>query len=323
VLGESNGSFNRGVKADFSFLDGLEVFENVDDVECNVEKLNSFEQICGKVVQKDDLPVVFLKIKGRKALHIEISSDVEKYEVDISDVGYLCIKVEEGVSGVVNLIGNDKNSCLLEGVLEKNSELELNVDVCESDTVFVSRLRLEDRAKLELNVADMNVVNGYFDVKNFVEGVSAEANVNWVYLSGGKDKKNVYVANYFQNKNCNGKILVKGVQEEQSRVTFLGEINIGLEGGGTDSYLKEDVMMLDESSYIEAIPSLEIKTNDVKAGHGVAISKITEDRLFYLQSRGLDGNAARKLLKQGFLKSGYAEFSDDRLVDKLDKIIML
>jgi Fe-S cluster assembly scaffold protein SufB len=45
--------------------------------------------------------------------------------------------------------------------------------------------------------------------------------------------------------------------------------------------------------------------------------------LFYLQSRGLDGNAARKLLKQGFLKSGYAEFSDDRLVDKLDKIIML
>lgn len=322
VLGDYDGGINRGVKVDMSFLDKIKA-EFSEEVDCDdVEKLRGFEQICGKIVQKNDLPVSLLKLKARKALFLELSEDVEKVDVDMGDVGYLCIKVCPGVSGVINLVGGRLNSCFVEGILEEGSELEMNIDVCESESVFVSRLKIMESAHLNMNVGDLNVENGYFDIKNFLEGRLACANVNWIYLSGGRGLKNAYVANYFQNKNCNGEILVKGVQEEKSKVTFLGEINISLNGGGTDSYLKEDVMVLDESSYVEAIPSLEIKTNDVKAGHGVSISKITDDKMFYLKSRGLNEDVARNLLRQGFLKSGYEKFGNISLVEKMDKIVM-
>ncbi len=320
VLCEYDGGVNRGVKIDTSFLDNLSVSEN-SEIDCIGADLKSFEQICGKVVQSGDLPVEILKIEGRKALFVELNEDVEKVEVDLSGVGYLCVKVVEGMSGVLEITGGDLNCCLIEGVVGVGSGLDLEVDVCDSETVLVSRIRVEERGVLNYRVADLGVENGYFDIKNFLEGRAAKADVDWVYLNNGSEKKNANVANYFQAKDCNGQILVKGVQEDKSRVTFLGEINISLEGGGTDSYLKEDVMILDNSAYVEAIPSLEIKTNDVKAGHGVAISKITEDKLFYLKSRGISDEVAKKLIKQGFLRSGYENFENQDMIEKLDKLV--
>jgi hypothetical protein len=323
VLGEYDGGINRGVKIDDKFLDNV-AFGDFDGKELenlDVEKLTSFEQICGKVVQRGDLPVDFLRLEGRKALYIELNHNVEKVEVNLEGVGYLCVKVVDGVSGVVEINGGDLNCCLIEGVVGVGSRLDLEMDVCESETVLVSRIQLEEKAVLNFRVADLEVENGYFDIKNFLIGRLAKADVEWVYNNDGNEKKNAYVSNYFQAKDCNGQIMVKGVQEEKSRVTFLGEINISLEGGGTDSYLKEDVMILDESAYVEAIPSLEIKTNDVKAGHGVAISKITEDKLFYLKSRGISDVVARKLVKQGFLRSGYENFENQDMIDRLDELV--
>lgn len=323
VLGEYDGGLNRGVKIDTEFLDKVisENFNGQDIENLSVEKLTSFEQICGKVVQRSDLPVEFLRLEGRKALYVELNSNVEKVEVNLDGVGYLCVKVVDGVSGVLEVSGGDVNCCLIEGVVGEGSGLNVEVDVCESETVLVSRIRLEEKAVLNFRVADLGVENGYFDIKNFLMGRLAKADVEWVYNNEGNEKKNAYVANYFQAKDCNGQILVKGVQEDKSKVTFLGEINISLEGGGTDSYLKEDVMILDETAYVEAIPSLEIKTNDVKAGHGVAISKITEDKLFYLKSRGISDEVARKLIKQGFLRSGYENFENQDMIEKLDELV--
>lgn len=316
-LDSYDGGINRGVKINTNFLS--EFSQDAVNYE-DVDKLESFTQICGNIVQKNDLPVEILRLKDRSVLFIDFT-DGESIDVDLEDVSYVCVKVSNGTAGELNLKGSDLNNCFLEGLIEADSSLVINLDICESETVWVSRIKLGKGSELTYKVADLNVKNGYFDIKNFLEGRSAKADVEWVYLNSGNGMKNAYVANYFQDKDCNGEILVKGVQEDKSKVTFLGEINISLEGGGTDSYLKEDVMILDESSYIEAIPSLEIKTNDVKAGHGVSISKITEDKLFYLKSRGIDEREAKNLIRQGFLKAGYERFGDDVLVEKLDRIV--
>lgn len=311
---EYNGGINRGVEVDFSFLSEIKAGEG------DVEKVEGFEQICGNIVQKLSIPVDILKVEGRKALFIEVNHG-ESIEVDLNDVGYICVKVADGISGELNIVGGELNSCLLEGLIGDGAELSLNLDVCNSSTVWVSGIELGEEARLDYRVADLAVEQGYFDIRNYLKGRSAKADVNWVYLSGGIDKKNAYVANYFENKNCNGEIYVRGVQEDKSKVTFLGEINISLDGGGTDSYLKEDIMMLDDTSYVEAIPSLEIKTNDVKAGHGVSIAKISDEKLFYLMARGMEEGVARSLLRQGFLREGYGDFENEEWVDRMDEIV--
>ena len=65
-------------------------------------------------------------------------------------------------------------------------------------------------------------------------------------------------------------------------------IEIGPEGTGTDACLTQEVLMLDPTAKVDAIPALEIRTNDVKASHSASVSRVTEEDLFYFGSRGLD-----------------------------------
>jgi Fe-S cluster assembly protein SufB/Fe-S cluster assembly protein SufD len=79
-------------------------------------------------------------------------------------------------------------------------------------------------------------------------------------------------------------------------------IEIGEKGGGTDTYLTQNILILDRTAKVEAIPALEIKTNDVKASHSATVTKVSEEDLFYMTSRGIAREEARALYVSGFLK---------------------
>ena len=127
---------------------------------------------------------------------------------------------------------------------------------------------------------------------------------------------NLNAVNIFDAKNCKGQILAKGVVKDKAKVKFVGGITISLNGGGTDSYLKEEVIMLDDTSKIDAIPMLEIKTNDVKAGHGVSISRLSDDKIYYLTSRGIEPGEAKKLIVDGFLEDMLVRCGEKFVVDE-------
>ncbi len=59
--------------------------------------------------------------------------------------------------------------------------------------------------------------------------------------------------------------------------------------------------MLDKTANVDAIPGLEIRTNDVKASHSATVSRVTEEDLFYFRSRGIDPVTARHMFVEGFL----------------------
>lgn len=97
-------------------------------------------------------------------------------------------------------------------------------------------------------------------------------------------------------------LLSKGVMQEQSRSALKGVITIEDTGIRSDSYLGQYAMLLSRSSKSTAIPSLEIKTNDVqRAKHSASVAQVDEDQIFYLMSRGIPRAEARKILVEGFL----------------------
>ena len=61
-------------------------------------------------------------------------------------------------------------------------------------------------------------------------------------------------------------------------------------------------MLLDKTSKAEAIPSLEIEADEVKASHAATISPLDQEKLFYVMARGLSYVDASKLLIEGFLE---------------------
>lgn len=97
-------------------------------------------------------------------------------------------------------------------------------------------------------------------------------------------------------------LLAKAVMQERSRSALKGVITIEDTALNTDSYLGQYSMLLSKKSKSTAIPSLEIKTNEVlRAKHAASVSQVDEDQLFYLMSRGIPRDRARRMLVEGFL----------------------
>lgn len=132
-------------------------------------------------------------------------------------------------------------------------------------------------------------------------GDNATCGIDWMSFAVGKEKYDLVCRNVFDAANGGGEILMKGVAQDTAHVTCRGMIEIGLGGGGTNTYLTQDVLMLDASAKVDAVPGLEIRTNDVKASHSAVVSRVTPEDLFYFGSRGIAKQEARRLFIEGFL----------------------
>jgi len=69
----------------------------------------------------------------------------------------------------------------------------------------------------------------------------------------------------------------------------------------SDSFVTQNFMLLDENAEAEAIPSLEIEADEVKASHSATVAPLDENKIFYLKSRGIPESEARKLIIESFL----------------------
>ena len=94
-----------------------------------------------------------------------------------------------------------------------------------------------------------------------------------------------------------------GVLMDKARSYMKGLISIEKTAIGTDSYLGEFGMNLSRTARAVAIPSLEIDQPDCRrAAHSSSVGPIDESQLFYLESRGIAPDEARKFIVLGFLE---------------------
>ncbi|MFQ6012396.1 MAG: SufD family Fe-S cluster assembly protein [Thermoplasmata archaeon] len=119
-------------------------------------------------------------------------------------------------------------------------------------------------------------------------------------------------------------LLAKAVMQERSRSALKGVITIEEEAANADSYLGQYSMLLSRKAKSTAIPSLEIKTNDVqRAKHAASVAQLDEDQVFYLMSRGVPRDRARRMLVEGFLTPLVEQVdlpeARTRLYDLIDK----
>jgi len=124
-------------------------------------------------------------------------------------------------------------------------------------------------------------------------------------------------------RDTSGQLLSKGVLLDGARAYMKGLISIEKTAIGTDSYLGEFGMNLSRRARAVAIPSLEIDQPDCRrAAHSSSVGPIDEGQLFYLESRGIPADDARKFIVLGFLEPVVArvpfEEAQDRLRDALE-----
>jgi Fe-S cluster assembly scaffold protein SufB len=104
-------------------------------------------------------------------------------------------------------------------------------------------------------------------------------------------------------RDTTGDLLSKGVLTEQARAYMKGLATIDRSATGTDSFLGEFGLLLSKQARSVAIPSLEIDQPDCRrVAHASSVGPIDESQLFYLESRGIDPDDARKFIVLGYLE---------------------
>ncbi len=96
-------------------------------------------------------------------------------------------------------------------------------------------------------------------------------------------------------------IWIKGVLKNNSKVDVSGLIRVLNGSKGSDGRFKAEFLVFD-NAVAKPVPGLEIEENDVAAGHSAWVTKVSEDMIFYLMTKGLSRNQAEKEIIKGFLK---------------------
>ncbi len=129
-----------------------------------------------------------------------------------------------------------------------------------------------------------------------------EAEIVGSFLTKDQEKIDINLTIIHKAPHTRAKTMLKGVARDQSSIRLFGRIIIEKNCGDTQSFLEERILLLSDQAKAEAVPELEILSDDVKCSHAASISKIPEEHLFYLQSRGLSKKTAEEAIVEGFLR---------------------
>jgi Fe-S cluster assembly protein SufD len=134
-------------------------------------------------------------------------------------------------------------------------------------------------------------------------------------------EQRVYV--HHEAPHTRSRVTYKGaLNGEGARTVWVGDVLIGRDATGTDSYEQNRNLVLSEGTRADSIPNLEIETGDIAgAGHASATGRFDEEHIFYLQSRGISEEEARKLVVRGFLLEVIAQIGDEATEERLQSAI--
>jgi len=122
--------------------------------------------------------------------------------------------------------------------------------------------------------------------------------------------------------NTTSLITSKSISKGGGRSTYRGLVRVEEGAENAKSYVMCDALLLDEDSRSDTYPYMEIEESDIDIGHEATVSKVGEDQLFYLMSRGLDEAQATAMVVAGFIEPIVKELPMEYAVE-LNRLIEL
>ena len=124
--------------------------------------------------------------------------------------------------------------------------------------------------------------------------------------------------------HCKSNVAYKGaLQGQDAHAVWIGDVLIQAAAEGTDSYEMNRNLVLTDGARVDSVPNLEIETGEIAgAGHASATGRFDDEQLFYLQSRGIPADEARRLVVRGFFAELVQQIGvddvEERLLAKID-----
>ena len=122
--------------------------------------------------------------------------------------------------------------------------------------------------------------------------------------------------------NTTSTIISKSISRGGGSVNYRGKVDFGKKAKGAKAHVECDTIILDDYSFSDTIPTNVVKNSDVFLEHEATVSKISEEQLFYLMSRGLTEEQATEMIVMGFIEPFAKELPMEYAIE-LNQLIKL
>ena len=141
-----------------------------------------------------------------------------------------------------------------------------------------------------------------YRIDYFLSGTGASCNDSEVIFGNNDQSFDIQTNVNHESPATEGRVVEKSILRDSSKSLFKGMIRIKENAAKSNSFLSGRSILLDPDAKSDAIPGLEIFTNDVKATHSASVAQIDEEQVFYLKSRCLSHEEAERTIIEGFLE---------------------
>lgn len=155
-------------------------------------------------------------------------------------------------------------------------------------------------------------------------GTGGEAELFGLYFTdAGQHQEHRLLVDH-NTPHCKSNVAYKGaLQGDGAHAVWIGDVLIQAAAEGTDTYEMNRNLVLTDGARVDSVPNLEIETGEIAgAGHASATGRFDDEQLFYLMSRGIPAEEARRLVVRGFFAELVQQIGlpdvEERLLAKID-----
>lgn len=225
----------------------------------------------------------------------------------VADEGSKCTVVQELYSPYIDGSSNLQQSDfeLTECHVGKDANLEMITlqALDPSSIAFINKKAWVDRdGKISWYQGLFGAQTSRCRVDSMMKGTGSSAEDVEIIFGDGIQSFDITSNLNHIGMHSRGRVLVKSVMRDKSKSLFKGMIKIWKNAKASESYLAGHAILLDKDAKSDAIPGLEIETNEVKATHSASVAQLDENQIYYLMCRGLNRDSAKREIVSGFLE---------------------
>jgi len=207
---------------------------------------------------------------------------------------------------------------------DEHSEVELyRIQDENSNSYNISLTQVEQRKKSLFTV--YTITTGGSLVRNDINAVlndeNCETHLYGLYVTDGTQHVDNHTMIDHAKPHCLSNELYKGVLDGKSHAVFNGKVYVRPDAQKTNAYQSNKNILLSKDAAIDTKPQLEIFADDVKCSHGATVGQLDDDSVFYLRSRGIGEEEARRVLIRAFANDVFEEIKLEPVHEHLNDLI--
>ncbi|PHR47101.1 MAG: Fe-S cluster assembly protein SufD [Fluviicola sp.] len=217
---------------------------------------------------------------------------------------------------------NSFTNIVIEGHIEENANLTIQKLQFEEKNVFhiSNEFFVQDpSSQFKINTITTGSLLTRNGLNVIVEGENCHTEMNGVYLGTENQHLDNHTLIEHLYSNCTSSETYKGVMDDKSTGVFNGKVIVRPNAKKIEAYQSNGNILLSKSSTVNSKPELEIYADDVRCSHGSTTGQLDEDAIYYLRTRGISEQKAKKLMVAAFIGEVLDKVDNSDIRKKVDQ----